>query len=71
MDTRRELERCLKEAKDRMQKCMPFMNTEVYPTGKKQFTSSPFSMYALADLEGLPSDSVVLTTIYAINPDIS
>lgn len=49
-----------------MQKCIPFMNTEVYPTGKKQFTSSPFSMYALADLEGLSSDSVVLTTIYAI-----
>jgi hypothetical protein len=33
---------------------------------KKQFTSSPFSMYALADLQGLSSDSVVLTTIYAI-----
>jgi hypothetical protein len=27
-------------------------------------------MYALADLEGLSSGSVVLTTIYAINPDI-
>jgi len=34
---------------------------------KKQFTSSAFSMYALADLEGLSSGSVVLTTIYAIS----
>ena len=66
MDTRWELERCPKEATDRIQKCIPFMVTEVYPTGKKQFTSSPFSMYALADLGSLSSGSVVLTTIYAI-----
>ena len=38
---------------------------------KKQFTSSALSMYALADMEGLLSGSVVLTTIYAFNPDIS